>query len=114
MRGTATWLLVGALAALGVAAGADALRSLGGPDRGASEPPAEPAPEAEPEPAGDALADARAELRSAGVPAGVLTYSDETCRLRSVTLPDNDPCHAEPDSSGRSATSISPPIASWS
>lgn len=91
MRGTATWLLVGALAALGVAAGADALRSLGGPDRGASEPPAETAPEAEPEPVGDALADARAELRSAGVPAGILTYSDETCRLRSVTLPDLAP-----------------------
>jgi hypothetical protein len=91
MRGTATWLLVGALAALGVAAGADALRSLGGPEGGASEPPAETAPEAEPEPAEDALADARAELRSAGVPAGVLTYADEQCRLRSVTLPDLAP-----------------------
>lgn len=91
MRGTATWLLVGALAALGVAAGADALRSLGGPERGASEPPAETAPEPEPEPAEEALADARAELRAAGVPAGVLTYADEQCRLHSVTLPDLAP-----------------------
>jgi hypothetical protein len=91
MRGTATWLLVGALAALGVAAGADALRSPGAPERGASEPPAETAPEPELEPPEDALADVREELRSAGVPAGVLTYTDETCRLRSVTLPDLAP-----------------------
>jgi hypothetical protein len=86
VRGIATWLLVGAVAALGTAAAVDGLRDEAGPP-----PAAQTAPEPGPEPAGDALADARAELRSAGVPAGVLTYADETCRLRSVTLPDLAP-----------------------
>jgi len=45
------------------------------------------------------LVDARAELREAGVPSGVLTYADERCRLRYVTLPDLGP---HPGSEGRS------------
>ena len=98
MRRTATWLLVGAVAALGVAAGADALRDVG---RSATSS-AEPAPPAvrtetetglEPEavPAAQAFVDARDALRAAGVPPGVLTFADEQCRLRSLTLPHLEP-----------------------
>ena len=89
VRTIATWLLVGAVVALGFAAGVDALR-------GGDEP--EPAAQVEtrptttqPESAERTLAEASAELREAGVPAGVLTYADELCRVRTITLPDLDP-----------------------
>jgi hypothetical protein len=95
VRKVATWLLVGAVAALGVAAGVDALRG-----RDAPEPPsAEAEPRAEttvaetPQPT---LVDARQEADRAGVPVGVLTYADEDCRLHSVTLPDLGP-HSGPE-----------------
>ncbi|MGH3041684.1 MAG: hypothetical protein ACRDNG_08105, partial [Gaiellaceae bacterium] len=58
---------------------------------------AEPAAEIEtrpattqPESAEPTFVEAAAELREASVPAGVLTYADELCRVRSVTLPDLD------------------------
>ncbi|HXV34521.1 MAG TPA: hypothetical protein VD695_01155 [Gaiellaceae bacterium] len=102
MGRTATWLLVGAVVALGVVAGADALLDAGGPEAA----PAEPAPamasteselaldpevESETEAVGLAFRAAREALRAAGVPAGVLTFADEQCRLHSVTLPDLEP-----------------------
>ena len=40
------------------------------------------------QPAEGTLESAAAELRAAGVPTGVLTYADELCRVRSMTLPD--------------------------
>ncbi len=94
MRRTATWLLVGAVVALGVAAGVDALR-------GEAEP--EPAAEVETRSAATqsrsaerTLVEARAELREAGVPAGVLTYADQRCRTHYVTVPDLGP-HPGPE-----------------
>lgn len=89
VRRIVTWLLLGAVAALGVAAGVDALRGGGEPEREATE--AEPVvAERAPGPQGGerTLVDARADLSAAGVPSGVLTYADEDCRLHSVTLPD--------------------------
>jgi hypothetical protein len=82
-----TWGLVVAVAALGLAAGLDALRGGGEPEPAA----ADRAPSAASEPAertGDVLADARADLEAAGVPAGRITYADEDCRNHVVTLPD--------------------------
>lgn len=80
--------MVGAVAALGLAAAFDALRG---------EDEHEPAAKVETwtgttqaEPAGRTLVEAATELREAGVPVGVLTYADELCRVRSVTLPDLD------------------------
>lgn len=89
MRRIATWLLVGAVAALGVAAGIDALRGDVEPERAEPEARSEPAA-AESGSAERTLVDARADLRDAGV-SGVLTYADEACRLHSVTLPDLEP-----------------------
>lgn len=89
MRRIATWLLLGAVVALGVAAGVDALRGGGEPERAAVEP--EPVAAATPVRAQGrerTLVEARADLRAAGVPFGVLTYADEDCGLHSVTLPD--------------------------
>lgn len=91
MRRIATWLLLGAVVALGVAAGVDALRGGGEPKRAAVEPepetvgPPTPVRAQAPE---RTLFDARADLQAAGVPLGVLTYVDDDCRLHSVTLPD--------------------------
>lgn len=86
MRRTATWLLLGAVAALGVAAVVDALRGDG--ERVVAEPSTTTIP---------GLADqpelAVRQLREAGVE-GVLTYSDEDCRLHAVSLPDLEPVRA--------------------
>jgi hypothetical protein len=79
VRRIATWLLVGAVAALGVAAAVDAMRGSEqvSPQRAASTIPG--------------LADqpelAVRQLREAGV-SGVLTYSDEECKLHAVSLPE--------------------------
>lgn len=94
MRRIATWLLVGAVVALGVAAGIDALRGEAEPGRATAE--AEPDPSTtRSAPVEPTLVDARADLRAAGV-SGVLTYADEDCRLHSVTLPDLEP-HPGPE-----------------
>jgi hypothetical protein len=77
-----TWLLVGAVAALAVAAGVDALRGEGEgePGHAAAEPARQTGAEA-------GFAQARRELRAAGV-SGVLTYADEACRLSTISLPE--------------------------
>ena len=76
--------------------------------RGGDEPVRPAAEEAEPrevttfaEPAEETLVDAREDLDRAGVPAAVLTYADEDCRLHSVTLPDLGP---HPGPAGRSCS----------
>jgi len=89
MRRIATWLLVAAVVALGVAAGVDALRGNAETAREVVEPRAEQAVVAR-RPAAEPLEGARSDLRAAGV-TGVLTYADEDCRLHSVTLPDLEP-----------------------
>ncbi|HXV58432.1 MAG TPA: hypothetical protein VD704_11235 [Gaiellaceae bacterium] len=77
----ATWLVVGALAAVGVAAAVDALREGGG----------RPRPEAVRSTTAPLLARqpelAVRRLREAGV-TGLLTFSDEGCRLHSLSLPE--------------------------
>ena len=112
MRRTATWLLVGAVAALVVAAGVDALRDAGGLEAATAEPaPPESLTETEPEldseieAAGQAFVDARDALRAAGVPPGVLTFADERCHVRSVTLPHLEP-HPGPQGEVCSFTAI--------
>lgn len=90
MRRILTWLLLGAVVALGAAAGVDALRSGGEPRRTATEggtQPRERTATAAVRNAASALEAAAAELRAAGV-SGVLTYADERCRVRSVSLPE--------------------------
>jgi hypothetical protein len=90
VRRISTWLLFGAVVALGVAAAVDALRGEPDPDEAAAE--AQPRAAAPPADPGErTLAEARADLRAAGVPAGVLTYADAQCRLHTVTLPDLGP-----------------------
>ena len=90
MRRISTWLLFGAVVALGVAAAVDALR--GEPDRDEAAAEAQPRAAAPPaDPGEPTLREARADLRAAGVPAGVLTYADAQCRLHTVTLPDLAP-----------------------
>jgi hypothetical protein len=87
VRRTVTWLLIGAVAALGLAAAVDALRGDG--KRVVAEPPTTttiPGLAEQPELA-------VRQLREAGVE-GVLTYSDEDCRLHAVTLPDLEPARA--------------------
>jgi hypothetical protein len=74
----------------------DALR---GGDEREPEPAAGPEPPTVPtetETNQGGLGAARAALRAAGVPAGVLTYADDSCRLHSVTLPDLEP-HPGPE-----------------
>ena len=88
-----TWGLVAAVAALGLAAGIDALRGGGEPEGAAvtelnPEPPVATAPAEQPE---DVLVDARADLQAAGVPEGRLTYANEDCRNYVMTLPDLGP-----------------------
>lgn len=100
MRRIATWLLVGAVAALGVVAAFDALR---GSETAVREPRPAPTTTAAPDLAGPAAA----RLRDAGV-TGVLTYADDECRLSAVTLPDLElapapsfeMCRPLPDSGG--------------
>lgn len=68
----------------------DALRGDGRQDPGAETAAATPPSKTEAVD-DDGLVAARVALRAAGVPAGVLTYADEECRLHSVTLPDLEP-----------------------
>lgn len=77
----------------------DALRGGDDPERASTEtePPAART-ETEAETTERTLVEARADLRAAGVPAGVLTYADEDCRLHYVTLPDLGP-HPGPEGS---------------
>jgi hypothetical protein len=88
VRRIATWLLVGAVAALGLAAAVDGLR--GEPGTARVEREARPA-------ASGALAAGREEaarqLHEAGV-SGVLTYSDGDCRLHALSLPELEPARA--------------------
>jgi hypothetical protein len=86
VRRIATWLLVGALAALGLAAAVDALRDEQEIVRPEPEATAIPGLEGDP-------GEVSTELRHAGV-SGVLTYSDEDCRLHAVSLPDLEPARA--------------------
>ena len=81
-----TGLVVAGLAVIALAAAVDGIR--GGEER-ASRPGAEPAV-----PGGaDQVALAIRQLREAGV-SGVLTYSDENCRLQAVSLPALEPARA--------------------
>jgi hypothetical protein len=89
VRRIVTWLLVGAVVALGAAAGVDALRGGGEPEgesrererRGSA---ADASAVRNPV---DPLEGVAEELRAAGV-GGVLTYADDHCRVRSVSLPE--------------------------
>jgi hypothetical protein len=82
-----TWLVVAAVALIGAAATADALR---GSDESMSRSA---------EPTGSAAIRARedelavSQLREAGL-TGTLTYSDDDCRLHAITLPDLEPADA--------------------
>jgi len=91
MRRIATWLLVGAVVALGFAAAVDALRG-----------DVETVREAEPQPPPTTTTvpgltgqsgPAAARLRDARV-TGVLTYADADCRLSALSLPDLEPVRA--------------------
>ncbi|HXV58431.1 MAG TPA: hypothetical protein VD704_11230 [Gaiellaceae bacterium] len=100
MRPNATWLLVGAVLAIGVVAGADALRGGGE----AAPPPAVSSTaeaEAPPDEPRESTADrAVRQLREAGV-AGTLTFADERCTIRSLALPDLEPQPGRPERSCR-------------
>ena len=89
MRRIATWLLVGAVAALGVAAcgGCPARRRRGGSRS------LRPQASADPGLTGRPARQTVSQLREAGV-SGVLTYSDDDCRLHAVSLPALEPARA--------------------
>jgi hypothetical protein len=86
VRPILTWLLLGAVVALGVAASVDALRGGGEPEQAESSP-TRPATadgttgQASPEAA------VAAALREAGI-GGILEFSDEDCETHAVSLPD--------------------------
>lgn len=84
-----TWVLVAAVAALGVVALADALR---GEEQRATRQDVETEATTVPGLTGES-GPAAARLREAGV-SGVLTYADDKCRLRAVTLPDLEEARA--------------------
>lgn len=87
MRGWGTWLLVVALAGLGLVATVDALVGEGdSPRRAARSTTTVPLLARQPELA-------VSQLREAGV-SGLLTYSDEDCRLHAVSLPELRPARA--------------------
>jgi hypothetical protein len=87
VRGWGTWLLVVALAGLGLVATVDALVGEGdSPRRAARSPTTVPLLAEQPELA-------VSQLREAGV-SGLLTYSDEDCRLHAVSLPELRPARA--------------------
>jgi hypothetical protein len=86
MRRWLTWLVVAGLAALGVAAAVDALQGEERVRRPEARAPAVPG-------LGDRPEQAIGQLREAGV-TGVLTYSDEECRLHAVSLPELEPVRA--------------------
>ena len=89
MRNLATWLLVGAVVALGIAAAVDSLQGEEVVVREARPPPATPTIPGLTGAAGPAAA----RLREARV-TGVLTYADDDCRLRAVSLPELEPARA--------------------
>jgi hypothetical protein len=86
MRRGVTWIVLAALAVLGLVAAVDSLRSESERVRvGAA--PTTTGPD-------DAVRQrASGQLRQAGV-SGVLTYSDEDCRLHAVSLPELEPAPA--------------------
>jgi hypothetical protein len=87
VRRWGTWLLVVALAGLGVAATLDAFMGDGEPPRRAGRPTTTaPLLARQPELA-------VSQLREAGV-RGVLTFSDDDCRLHAVSLPELEPVRA--------------------
>jgi hypothetical protein len=86
VRRILTWGLVAAVAALGLAAGIDALRGGEEPEPVAATEP-EPTTSAEADPADRTLAAAGEDLRRAGVPEGRLVWSDEDCGVHSLLLP---------------------------
>ncbi len=104
MRRIATWLLVGAVAALGVAAGVDALGGGEEPERSEAEPQPRARTTTEAEESG--LAEAAVDLREAGVQGGVLTYADEDCAVHSLTLPDLEPHPAPTEHACRFTVSL--------
>ena len=83
MRPKATWVVVGIVAAIAVAAGVDALR-------GEPEPVAQPTGTTEP-PTSSTTAAEPAVPPPDGEPAGVLYYTDGDCRLKAVELPGSRP-----------------------
>ncbi len=86
MRPKATWVVVGIVAAIAVAAGVDALR-------GEPEPVAQPTGTTEP-PTSSTTAAEPAVPPPDGEPAGVLYYTDGDCRLKAVELPGSRPADA--------------------
>ena len=82
-----TWLVVAALAGLGLAATLDALVDEEEPSRRSAQP-ASTAPLLARQPEL-----AVSQLREAGV-SGLLTFSDEDCRLHAVSLPELEPMRA--------------------
>ena len=91
MRRIATWLLVGAVAALGFAAAVDALRGNVETVR-ELQPQPPPTTTTVPGLTGQS-GPAAARLRDARV-TGVLTYADADCRLSALSLPDLEPVRA--------------------
>jgi hypothetical protein len=87
MRRGVTALVVAAVAAIGLAAGIDALQGDGEP-----EPAAQPAPERSP--TSTAAEAPRASPAPDGPGAGVLYYTDESCELQAVELPGQRPAEA--------------------
>jgi hypothetical protein len=81
-----TWLVVAGLAAIGLAAAVDAFRGEERVSRPVARTPTIPGLADQPELA-------MRQLREAGV-SGVLTYSDDDCRLHAVSLPELQPVRA--------------------
>lgn len=86
VRRWVTWLVVAGLAAIGLAAAVDTLRGEERVSRPIARTPTVPGLADRPELA-------MRQLREAGV-SGVLTYSDEDCRLHAVSLPELQPVRA--------------------
>jgi hypothetical protein len=92
-----TWLVVGGLAAIGLAAAVDALRKEPEVATNAAATTTVPGLAAD---SGEVVR----QLREAGV-SGVLTYSDDDCRLHAVSLPALEPVRAPSFEMCRPATS---------
>jgi hypothetical protein len=86
VRRVLTWLVVGTVVVLGIAAGIDALRGGDEPELAAVE--AEPSPPTVTRSAsGPGMEFAASTLRAAGLSGG-LSYADEECAVHALTLPD--------------------------